>query len=77
MRTLQRNLGSQGIAYRELLDRVRFEEASTLLRDPSISFQNIANRLGYSEISNFSHAFLRWAGTPPSDYRAQRLRGNS
>ena len=74
VRSLQRNLGSEGLAYRELLDRIRFEEASTLLRDPGISIQDIANRLGYSEISNFSHAFLRWAGTPPSSDRARKIR---
>jgi AraC-like DNA-binding protein len=76
VRTLQRNLGTLGIAYRELLDRIRFEEATTQLGDPSIPIRDIASRLGYSEISNFSHAFLRWAGTPPSSYRAQRIRGN-
>ena len=31
----------------------------------------VAERLGYTEVASFSHAFKRWKGTPPSVYRAR------
>ncbi|MGN5643411.1 helix-turn-helix domain-containing protein, partial [Burkholderia multivorans] len=30
----------------------------------------IAERLGYSDAANFSHAFKRWTGKAPRQYRA-------
>jgi AraC-like DNA-binding protein len=35
----------------------------------AISVLEIAKRLGYSDTANFSHAFVRWSGMPPSQYR--------
>jgi AraC-like DNA-binding protein len=72
VRSLQRGLGKQGAVYRELVERVRYEAARELLGDPGISVSEIANRLGYSEVANFSHAFLRWSGIPPSQFRGGR-----
>jgi AraC-like DNA-binding protein len=31
--------------------------------------KEIASRLGYSEAANFRHAFARWIGRSPSDFR--------
>lgn len=75
VRSLQRGLGNQGTVYRELVDRVRYETACRLLGDPTIGVSEISDRLGYSNTANFSHAFLRWAGTPPSQFRRQCLAG--
>ena len=72
-RTIQRTLFSLGTSYRELLDRVRFEEATTLLRDSRHHITEIAYHLGYTEPANFTHAFRRWTGHSPATYRRQAL----
>jgi len=33
----------------------------------------IAEQLGFSELSAFSRAFKRWMGTSPAEYRSVRL----
>ena len=68
-RTLQRSLKSQGVTYREVLDRARLEYARSLLCRGDVVLAELAVRLGYSETSNFSHAFKRWTGVSPSEYR--------
>ena len=70
-RSLQRALRSEGTSFRELLDRVRFESAAGLLKDPSNSVSEIAWHLGYSDLANFTHAFIRWTGLSPRRYRLQ------
>ena len=32
--------------------------------------EEIAGRLGYSDAANFRHAFIRWTGKSPSDFRS-------
>jgi len=39
------------------------------LRKTEMTNEEIASRLGYSEASNFRHAFLRWTGKNPSEFR--------
>ena len=46
--------------------------AVTLLRDTDLSMTALAKRLGYANISGFTHAFTRWAGVAPSHYRNNR-----
>jgi DNA-binding transcriptional LysR family regulator len=38
--------------------------------------ETIARQLGYAETASFTHAFTRWTGLRPSDFR-RRLRGTS
>lgn len=68
-RTLQRRLVERGVAYSTLLDEARRELACSYLRERSLSVDEIAGLLGYSEISAFSRAFRRWTGTSPLRYR--------
>ena len=70
-RTLQRNLEGQGVTYRDILDRVRFDRARQLMRDPGNRLADIAHELGYTDASNFTHAFRHWTGMSPSRYRRQ------
>jgi len=72
-RTLQRRLEGQGVTYRDLLDRVRFDRARQLLREPSHRLADIAWELGYTDASNFTHAFRHWTGLSPSKYRRMLL----
>jgi len=69
LRSLQRRFASSGSTYRDLVDRVRFEEATRLLQDPSIPVNEIAFHLGYADPANFTRAFKRWTGISPSGFQ--------
>lgn len=68
-RTLRRRLEDQGSSFRQLQEEVRQALAEELLAIASLSQEEIAERLGYSEVSNFLHAFKRWKGITPGQYR--------
>ncbi|WP_339413763.1 AraC family transcriptional regulator [Pseudomonas sp. EA_35y_Pfl2_R5] len=68
-RTLRRRLEDQGSSFRQLQEEVRQALAEELLAIASLSLEEIAERLGYSEVSNFLHAFKRWKGQTPGQYR--------
>jgi AraC-like DNA-binding protein len=72
VRTLQRRLAARGLGYSDLLGEVRKTLALNLLENPSLGIAQIAYSLGYSEISTFNHAFRRWVGQAPRDYRNSR-----
>ncbi|MGM0563092.1 MAG: AraC family transcriptional regulator [Pseudomonadota bacterium] len=69
-RTLRRYLDALGVSYRQLLDEVREDRARRWLRN-GLSVQRVADKLGYSDPSNFSRAFRQWSGVSPSQYRRQ------
>ena len=73
-RTLRRKLNDEGCSFQSLTSEVRFELAQTYLSS-DLSLEHIAQRLGYSEAANFSHAFKRWSGISPKQYR-QRITAN-
>ena len=68
-RTLQRRLRDRGLAYNDLVERVRQEESYRHLRHDDLQISEIAERLGYSEVSAFDRAFRRWSGTSPLAFR--------
>ncbi len=68
-RTLNRRLQAEGTSFRTLLNRARFEAAQQWLRGTRMEITNIALALGYADLSGFSHAFQRWAGTSPLEWR--------
>lgn len=70
-RTLHRRLVSEGTSYRELLESVRHTLATEHLKSGRFAIDEIAYRLGYTDLSNFRRAFKRWEGVPPSDYLAR------
>ncbi len=72
VRTLPRRLAARGLSYSDLLAQVRKTLALKLLENPSLGIARIAYCLGYSEVSTFNHAFRRWMGQPPRDYRKSR-----
>lgn len=67
-RTLRRKLSEEGYTFQALLNEVLYHQARTLL-DSDLNLEQVANELGYSEAANFSHAFKRWAGMSPTQYR--------
>ena len=68
VRTLRRNLNKENSSFQSLLDEIRLELAQEYLAS-QMSIERIAELLGYSEAANFSHAFKRWTGVAPSQYR--------
>ncbi|WDU62333.1 AraC family transcriptional regulator [Pseudomonas poae] len=68
-RTLRRHLHAQGCSYQDLLDELRFERAKQLLGEDEWPIHRIAEALGFSETASFRHAFVRWSGVAPSQFR--------
>ncbi|MBI5924546.1 MAG: AraC family transcriptional regulator [Aquabacterium sp.] len=65
-RTLKRRLQDEGVSYRMLLAEVRGRQANKLLADETLSLTQIAERMGFSDLSSFSQAYKRWFGVAPS-----------
>jgi AraC-like DNA-binding protein len=72
-RTLKRQLQEHGTSFRKLVDEVRRDRALVLLEQPHLTVERIAERLGYSDASNFQRAFRRWLGTSPAGFRAAHV----
>jgi len=68
-RTFRRRLGQEGLSFRGLRDEVRRELAETYLKDTGLSLAEIAQRVGFSDAANFSHACRRWFGCAPGALR--------
>ena len=49
---------------------VRIERAKLLLNETEWPIYKIAETLGFSETASFRHAFVRWSGVAPSQFRA-------
>jgi AraC-like DNA-binding protein len=67
--TLQRQLKSEGLSYRDVLESTQRGLAETYLRDKKYSHAQITYMLGFSEQSNFSRAFKRWTSMSPRQYQ--------
>ncbi|BDT85906.1 putative HTH-type transcriptional regulator AraC [Nocardia cyriacigeorgica] len=67
--TLKRRLAEEGTTFRALCQSVLRERAMLRLLDRSMSVSEIATDLGYSDLANFSHAFKRWTGRSPNEFR--------
>ena len=72
-RTLRHRLAAEGTSFRDLLDEVREQLAEELLVTGGLTVAEVAQRLGYVEVSSFSQAFRRWKGVGPRAYRARQL----
>jgi AraC-like DNA-binding protein len=69
-RTLSRRLAAEGLTFAQVLDDMRVDLAEGYLSDRTLSITHIAWLLGFQEASAFTHAYKRWTGKPPSEYRA-------
>lgn len=68
--TLYKKLKEENLTFAALLEDVRREQALTYLRDRNRSVSEVAELLGFSELSAFSRAFKRWMGKSPAEFRA-------
>lgn len=67
--TLKRRLGDEGTTFRALRQAFLREHATVRLLDRSVTVGEIAAELGYSDVASFSHAFTRWTGRSPREFR--------
>ncbi|WP_198360945.1 helix-turn-helix transcriptional regulator [Sphingomonas sp. KC8] len=67
--TLKRRLADEGASMQQLKERCRHDLAIDLLADESLSFGDIAQRVGFSDATTFSRGFKAWTGISPSAYR--------
>ena len=73
-RTLRRHLRLQNTSFRELSDELRVHAALRYLRETTMTIEDIGFALGFSDSANFRHAFRRWTGKAPQDFRREPMR---
>lgn len=69
-RTLQRQLATEGVGCREIIDQQRRDQALRYLAEPDLPIQQIVALLGYAEQSTFNRSCRRWFGETPRQLRA-------
>ncbi len=74
--TLRRRLAEAGQPYQAIKDQIRQEMATLWLADATVTYADIAERLGFADVSSFYKAFRKWTGTNPGQYRGLILRGD-
>lgn len=70
-RTLSRWLEADGKTYSDLIEETRAVTATRSLQRPETSLVRLAQELGFNDQSAFTHAFRRWTGMTPGQYRRQ------
>ena len=73
-RTLGRQLRSAGTTFRYEVEAMRFAQAKHLLADATLNTKQVAFTLSYVDVSAFSHAFKRWSGMSPGQWRKSKDR---
>ena len=72
-RSLERHLSSEGTTFREISRQVQLQASQRLLKQGA-SVSDVAEALGFSEISAFTRAFRRWSGETPSSWKLRHQR---
>jgi len=68
-RSVQRKLAAKDVRYSEILEEVRFDAATQMLKDPARTVAETSHALGYGHPTHFSRAFRHIAGVSPREYR--------
>lgn len=74
-RTLDRYLARNQVSFRALSLKIRNERACELLSSGRYAVSQIAYRLGYTDIANFSRWFKKMNGVTPTAYTAHQHAG--
>jgi len=62
-----------GKPFKQYLSQKRIEQAISLLKDESLSFQEISDMVGYKDYSTFFRNFYKIVGISPKQYRSNKL----
>jgi AraC-like DNA-binding protein len=68
-RAFQRELAGKGLDFSKIVNEVRAELATEMLKDRDLTLTEISTALGYSTPSNFARAFERWTEQSPTEFR--------
>jgi AraC-like DNA-binding protein/cupin superfamily acireductone dioxygenase involved in methionine salvage len=73
-RHLQRTIKSAlGMSFRELIQKLKMNEAAKLLKNKENTVASIAEELGYLSVNNFRNMFQKYYGVTPAEYRSQNF----
>ncbi|WP_152635202.1 helix-turn-helix transcriptional regulator, partial [Acinetobacter nosocomialis] len=72
-RTLKRRLQDENISFRALQNETLHRRADSLLAQ-NLNLGQVAEILGFSDLSTFSQAYKRWTGVAPSHYKKQMIK---
>jgi len=67
--TFRRRLEEENTSIKQIKEKCRRELAVELLREPSLTFEEMAAQLGFSDANAFRRAFKSWMGMSPADFR--------
>lgn len=68
-RTLRRKLSAEDTSFQKILNDARTKMAIEYLENSNFSIEEIAERLGFSDATNFRHAFKKWTGRTTGSYQ--------
>lgn len=68
-RTLRRRLAAGGQTFQRILDSAREQLACRMLSTSALKVEDVAERLGYSDVRTFRRAFKQWVGKTPTEWR--------
>ncbi|KSV66633.1 hypothetical protein N182_35025 [Sinorhizobium sp. GL2] len=71
-RSLARRLAEEDLSFGGILDELRRDLAVRYLEEENLQASQIAWLLGFQHPSSFTHAFRRWTGKSPSEFRTSR-----
>lgn len=69
-RTLQRRLSEERATLKEIVESLRQELGTALVREGKLRVDAVAFELGYADTRAFLRAFKRWTGKTPKGFRA-------
>lgn len=64
-----------GLTFKQLINKMRIDEAKRLLKETDFKIIDIALNLGFNNVSYFNNLFKMLEGETPSDYREKRMNG--
>jgi AraC-like DNA-binding protein len=71
-RSLRRRLAADGTSYRNVVRSALEASAGRMLRGSTHTIKETAMALGFANTAAFYHAFKRWTGMTPGEYRRAR-----
>jgi len=76
-RTFARRLAAEKLSFGTIREDMRRELAVRYLKEQDLQISQVAWLLGFRQPSAFSHAYHRWTGKTPSQYRSGSSQPNS
>ena len=72
-RSLGRLLAAGGTSFQAIVDDERRSRAALMINDPALSLSDLAEALGFPDVSSFGRSFRRWFGQTPGQFRRRHI----